>query len=82
MQALRAVADGAELVEGGCGLESRSASVDAMSVETDDGGSRVVACPCGARIEAGTRDELVERLREHLEADHPRFCPSLWSKPD
>lgn len=57
-----------------------SVSVEAVSVETEDDGTRVVACPCGARIKAETQSELVERLREHLEAAHPRFCETLWNE--
>lgn len=28
-------------------------------------------CPCGEMIEADTEDELVEKARAHLQAEHP-----------
>jgi hypothetical protein len=32
---------------------------------------RVIDCQCGAVIGAGNDDDLVARVREHLEQEHP-----------
>jgi uncharacterized protein DUF1059 len=31
----------------------------------------VIDCECGAVIQAGHRDDLVAKMREHLEQSHP-----------
>jgi predicted small metal-binding protein len=32
---------------------------------------RVIDCECGAVVQAANDDDLVRRVREHLESDHP-----------
>lgn len=32
---------------------------------------RVIDCDCGVTLQAANDDDLVRRVREHLEADHP-----------
>jgi predicted small metal-binding protein len=34
---------------------------------------KAVHCPCGKVIEAGTDDELVQKVQEHVRADHPEL---------
>jgi predicted small metal-binding protein len=34
---------------------------------------RVIDCPCGHRLEAGTDEELFRLAREHIDRDHPEM---------
>ena len=38
--------------------------------------ARVIDCPCGHRIEAGSDEDLFILTRRHVDQDHPEMEPS------
>lgn len=32
---------------------------------------KIVHCPCGKDVEGETDDQLVENVKQHIQADHP-----------